>query len=220
MIATLGLADFRIGEIMDLLIAQVDLPRGRCKLADAKTEAGVREVEITLYLRDEPLDCMMDRRARGLSLGRPITSSAPRRGSGATPTASAPASSAGPPRGRARTEPRTGWPRCRRLRRTGCGGSGRRSARWSAATRSGWRPRSSTSTRRFTFSAYQQVATRRYIDEQAVWTLMRFADEPAERVPSRQVTRLQRQDQRGSVPLERDTFDLEVESLTGDGDEP
>jgi hypothetical protein len=55
---------------------------------------------------------------------------------------------------------------------------------------------------------------------QAVWTLMRFADEPAERVPSRQVTRLQRQDQRGSVPLERDTFDLEVESLTGDGDEP
>ena len=43
---------------------------------------------------------------------------------------------------------------------------------------------------KFTFSVYQQVATRRYIDEQAVWTLMRFADEPAERVPSRQVTRL------------------------------
>jgi hypothetical protein len=34
----------------------------------------------------------------------------------------------------------------------------------------------------FTFSVYQQVATRRYVDEQAVWTLMRFADEPAERV--------------------------------------
>ena len=31
----------------------------------------------------------------------------------------------------------------------------------------------------FTFSVYQQVATRRYIDEQAVWTLMRFADEPS-----------------------------------------
>ena len=34
---------------------------------------------------------------------------------------------------------------------------------------------------KFTFSVYQQVATRRYIDEQAVWTMMRFADEPAER---------------------------------------
>ena len=47
---------------------------------------------------------------------------------------------------------------------------------------------------KFTFSVYQQVATRGYIDEQAVWALMRFADEPAERVPSRQITRLQRDD--------------------------
>jgi hypothetical protein len=48
-----------------------------------------------------------------------------------------------------------------------------------------------------------QVATRRYIDEQAVWTLMRFADEPVERVPSRLVTRLQRGDPRGADALER-----------------
>ena len=41
----------------------------------------------------------------------------------------------------------------------------------------------------FTFSVYQQVAPRRYIDEQAIWSLMRFADEPAERAPSRQVSR-------------------------------
>ena len=31
---------------------------------------------------------------------------------------------------------------------------------------------------KFTFSVYQLVATRRYIDEQAVWALMRFSDEP------------------------------------------
>ena len=43
---------------------------------------------------------------------------------------------------------------------------------------------------KFTFSVYQQVATRRYIDEQAVWALMRFTDEPAERLPSRQITRM------------------------------
>ena len=33
-----------------MLVAQVDLTRGRFELADAKREAGVREVEMTLYL--------------------------------------------------------------------------------------------------------------------------------------------------------------------------
>ena len=47
MVATLGLAGFRIGEMMDLRVAQVDLQRCRFKLTDAKTEAGVREVEIS-----------------------------------------------------------------------------------------------------------------------------------------------------------------------------
>ena len=41
----------------------------------------------------------------------------------------------------------------------------------------------------FTFSVYEQVHRRRYVDEQAIWELMRFADEPAERASSRQVTR-------------------------------
>jgi hypothetical protein len=51
---------------MDLRVVQVNLIGGRFKLADAKTEAGVREVEITLYLRDELLEYVMDRRARSL----------------------------------------------------------------------------------------------------------------------------------------------------------
>lgn len=41
------------------------------------------------------------------------------------------------------------------------------------------------------------IATRRFIDEQAVWAVMRFADEPAERVSSRQVTRVAHDDPRG-----------------------
>jgi len=41
----------------------------------------------------------------------------------------------------------------------------------------------------FTFSVYEQVHRRRYIDEQAIWELMRFADEPAERGSMRRVTR-------------------------------
>jgi hypothetical protein len=66
----------------------------------------------------------------------------------------------------------------------------------------------------FTFSVYQQVATRRYIDEQAVWMPMRFVDEPAERVPSRQITRTGPTDARSSVSVERGEFDQAVEQLT------
>jgi hypothetical protein len=61
----------------------------------------------------------------------------------------------------------------------------------------------------FTFSVYQQVATRRYVDEQSIWALMRLADEPAERTPSRQVTR---GDGRGAEP-EMGAFDRAVERL-------
>ena len=69
-IASLGLAGLRISELMVLKVAQVDLGRGRLKLADSKTEAGLCEVEITLYLRDELLERhAMDRRARGLPFG-------------------------------------------------------------------------------------------------------------------------------------------------------
>ena len=92
--------------MMDLKVAQVDLHRGRFKLADAKTEAGVREVEITLYLRDELLDYAMDRRARGLPHGPPTTSSAPRPASAATPTASATGSWPAPSSAPTQTAPR------------------------------------------------------------------------------------------------------------------
>lgn len=59
----------------------------------------------------------------------------------------------------------------------------------------------------FTFSVYQQVATRRYIDEQAIWAVMRFADEPAERAPSRQLSRLEPDDPRDRPVIEQDRFD-------------
>ena len=65
----------------------------------------------------------------------------------------------------------------------------------------------------FTFSVYQQVATRRFIDEQAVWTLMRFADEPAERVVSRQITRGDGTDARGPLSAAAGGFDRAVERL-------
>jgi hypothetical protein len=71
----------------------------------------------------------------------------------------------------------------------------------------------------FTFSVYQQVATRRYVDEQAVWTLMRFADEPAERVPTRQITRAAPDDPRGSFQAEEGDFDRALDELNAPGED-
>jgi integrase len=210
MVASLGLAGLRISELMDLKVAQVDLTRGRFKLADSKTEAGVREVEITLYLRDELLDYAMDRRARGLphALSDHFfgTTTGRRRD---------------PDRFRDRILARAverantnreqhGLPPLpaitpHSLRRTWATFAAMigRDPKWIAAQIGHVSPA-------FTFSVYQQVATRRYVDEQAVWTLMRFADEPAERTPSRQVTR---GDGRGTE-VEKGQFDREIERLT------
>jgi len=58
-----------------------------------------------------------------------------------------------------------------------------------------------------------EVVDGRYTDEQAVWALTRFADEPAERVPSRQITRVQLDEPRGSGSIERGEFDREVDRL-------
>jgi integrase len=129
MVASLGLAGLRISELMDLKVAQVDLTRGRFKLADAKTEAGVREVEITLYLRDELLEHAMDRRARGLP-HEPSdhffgTSTGRRRDTDRFETASSSALSSAPQQ----TAKRTVCRRCLRSRRTRCGARGRRSRR-------------------------------------------------------------------------------------------
>jgi integrase len=185
MIATLGLAGLRISELVDLRVAQVDLMRGRFKLADAKTEAGVREVEITLYLRDELVDYVMDH-TRGLP-PEPAnhffgTSTGNRRDrdrfrdrilARAVERASANRLEAGLP-----ALPEITPHSLRRTWATFAAIIGR-DPKWIAAQIGHVSPA-------FTFAVYQQVATGRYVDEQAVWTLMRFADEPEERVPSRQ----------------------------------
>ncbi len=219
MIATLGLAGLRIGEMMDLKVAQVDLQRCRFKLADAKTEAGVREVEITLYLRDELLDYAMDRRARGLPHGPADHFFGTATGKRRDPDrfrdrilarAVARANAYRADSGLAPLAPITPHS-LRRTWATFCAMIGR-DPKWVAAQIGHVNPK-------FTFSVYQQVATRRYIDEQAVWALMRFADEPAERVPSRQITRLQRDDARGASGMEQGEFDRGIERLIGGADD-
>jgi integrase len=213
MMATLGLAGLRISEMVDLRVAQVDLQRGRFKLADAKTDAGVREVEISLYLRDELLEHVMDRQARKLPTGASDyffgTATGGRRD---------------PDRFRdrilARSVERANRTRAEQglaplppitphsLRRTWATFAAMigRDPKWIASQIGHTSPS-------FTFSVYQQVATRRYIDEQAVWALMRFADEPAERAPSRQLTRAENDERGRSATLEAGEFDRAIERL-------
>jgi integrase len=217
MIATLGLAGFRIGEMMDLKVAPVDLQRCRFKLADAKTEVGVREVEITLYLRDELLAYAMDRGARGLPHGLFDHFFGTATGRRRDPdrfrdrilARAVERANANRAEGGAAPLPPITPHSLRRTWATSCAMIGR-DPKWVAAQIGHVNPK-------FTFSVYQQVATRRYIDEQAVWALMRFADEPAERLPSRQITRLQRDDVRGSSGTEQGEFDRGIERLIGGG---
>ena len=54
-LATLGLSGFRISELCNMRCSQVDLARARFKVPDAKTAKGTREVEMTLWNRDELL---------------------------------------------------------------------------------------------------------------------------------------------------------------------
>jgi len=52
-LATLTLAGLRIGEALALRWADVDLPAGRLRVADSKTDAGVRMVDLLPALREE-----------------------------------------------------------------------------------------------------------------------------------------------------------------------
>jgi integrase len=56
LLATLALAGLRIGELLALTWADVDLANGRIRVRASKTEAGVRTVDIQPELRDELLD--------------------------------------------------------------------------------------------------------------------------------------------------------------------
>ena len=52
-VATLTLAGLRIGEALALRWHDVDLPAGRLRVADSKTDAGVRQVDLLPALREE-----------------------------------------------------------------------------------------------------------------------------------------------------------------------
>jgi hypothetical protein len=178
----------------------------------------VREVEITLYLREELVDYVMDAARAAYRSAPPITSSAARRANAATRTGSATGCWRGPPRARAK-------PRADRAGAAAGDYAALAAADLGDVLRDD-RPRPEVVAAqighvnpKFTFSVYQQVATRRYIDEQAVWNLMRFADEPRRARVQSQIARLQPEDPRGSVSIERGVRPG-ARSLSVEGDEP
>ncbi len=190
-LATLALAGFRISELCDLRCADVDFARARFKLSDAKTTKGVREVEMTLWARSE----LVRHREQRIRDGFPME-----------PTdhffGSASGSRRDPDRFRdrvlARSTALANTKRAERglpvlpkitphsLRRT-----------WvMLAAQAGRDPhwisdQIGHTSAAFTLQVYQQTRHRRLADRerQAIWELMRFADEPATCPFTRQVTR-------------------------------
>jgi integrase len=53
LLATMALAGLRVGELCSLRWSAVDLANGRLRVLDSKTQAGVREVDLSPDLRDE-----------------------------------------------------------------------------------------------------------------------------------------------------------------------
>jgi integrase len=187
-VAALGLAGLRISELRGLRVWQVDVARGRFKLTDAKTEKGIREVEMTLYLRELLAEYLAARVARGASVGAndPFLGGAGGRTCSdktirlrlvrSTERANANRTRAG-----LAELPKITPHSLRRTWATFAALVGR-DQNW-IADQIGHRSAS------FTFSVYEQVHRRRYVDEHAIWELMRFADEPAVRPSPRQITR-------------------------------
>ena len=181
-LVALALAGFRISELCDLRCAQVDLARARFKLRDAKTAKGVREVEMTLWTRDELLHHKQQRLQDGFPMNPTSHFFGTSRGTRRDPD-----------RFRDRvlqrsvalanmTRSKEGLPALPRitphsLRRT-----------WAMfAAQAGRDPQWISdqighTSAAFTIAVYQQTRNRRPTakERQAIWELMRFADEPAE----------------------------------------
>jgi integrase len=190
-IATLSLTGFRISELCDMPCSQIDLARARFKIPDAKTAKGVREVEMTLWNRDELLRHREQRHRDGFPMGPADhffgTHTGRRRDRNRfrDRVLSRSVKLANKTRAEQGLAP---LPRItpHSLRRT-----------WAMlAAQAGRDPhwisdQIGHTSAAFTLQVYQQTRHRRLTDKerQAVWELMRFADEPAECPFTRQLTR-------------------------------
>jgi len=190
-LATLSLGGFRISELCNLHCAHVDLARARFKLPDAKTPKGVREVEMTLWNRDELLRYRDQRLRDGFPMGPEDhffgTRSGRRRDPDRFRTGMLNRSTQRANENRA-AQGLASLPKItpHSLRRT-----------WAMlAAQAGRDPhwisdQIGHTSAAFTLQVYQQTRHRRLTEKErkAIWELMRFADEPSECPFTRQITR-------------------------------
>ena len=190
-LATLSMTGFRISELCDVRCSRVDLARARFKVADAKTPKGIREVEMTLWNRDELLLHREQRLRDDLPMGADDHFFGTKTGRRRDPSRfsdrvlNRAAQRANKNRAKQGLAP---LPKItpHSLRRT-----------WAMlAAQAGRDPhwisdQIGHTSAAFTLQIYQQTRNRRLTDKerQAIWELMRFADEPAECPFTRRVTR-------------------------------
>jgi integrase len=180
LLATLCLAGPRIHELTTATRARLDLHGGRLRIGEAKTEAGLRDVELTAFLLDELRGHLAGvpgelREHRGPALpvfptgtgGHHSDSNVRNRLlAGAVKRANEKRAAEGEMLLPERVTPHT-------LRRTFA----------SLALAAGREPRWVMSQlghtdARFTLNVYAQVMQRQRIDKELIWGLMRFPDEP------------------------------------------
>jgi integrase len=181
-LAALSLGGFRVSELCDLRCSHVDLARARFKLPDAKTSKGIREVEMTLWLRDELLAHREQRLRDGFPMGQENCFFGTDRGRRRDPSlfrTGVLLPSAKRANERRNEQGLAALPRItpHSLRRTWAmfGAQAGRDPRWIA-------DQIGHTSAAFTMEVYQQTRNRRLTDteRQAIWELVRFADEPAD----------------------------------------
>jgi integrase len=179
-LAALAIAGFRVSELCDLTCPRVDLARARFGVRDAKTEKGIREVEMTLWTRGELILHREQRLRDGFPMGAKDHFFGTTTGRRRDPNRfrdrvlERSAALANEKRAKQRLAP---LPKItpHSLRRT-----------WAMlAAQVGRDPhwisdQIGHTSAAFTLQVYQQTRHRRVTDKerQAIWELMRFADEP------------------------------------------
>jgi integrase len=216
-LATLGLTGFRISELCDMRCAQVDLTRARFKIPDAKTEKGIREVEMTLWERDELLSHREQRARDGFPMAPESHFFGTRTGGPRDPDRFRDRLLGRAVERANATRTKQGLPPLPKitphsLRRTWAmfAAQAGRDPHWIA-------DQIGHTSAAFTLQVYQQTRNRRLSDKerQAIWELMRFADEPTECPLTRQVTRGVR-GVNGSVNGPTASFELHEEVSASD----
>jgi integrase len=192
-VATLLLAGLRREELCALTVGDLDLHHARLRVADAKTEAGIREVELTMWLVDELRAHLQMLQAHGLPMGPNAWLFPTATGGQRDPDRlndriiQKAATRASEDRAKRKLvglpEPTT--PHTLRRTYASLALSAGRDPRFVMAQLGHTDPA-------FTLRVYAQVMKRQRQDDALIWELMRFADEPAAR-PDRRVVRAQDQ---------------------------